>query len=124
MTPSSVIPVLDRAEGKRRAGGDEKLCNELVAVFLSDLPRLTQLIQAAIAQQSAKALRLAAHSLRGSASQIGALAVVERASILERMAKAGDLSNAQQQEHLLAEDLRQLSLALQATADPPAPLPS
>jgi HPt (histidine-containing phosphotransfer) domain-containing protein len=112
MTLPSELPVLDRAEALRRAGGDAKLCRELASVFLRDVPRLTDLISAAIAQHSAKKLCIAAHSLRGSASTIGALAVAGRALILETMCQGSDLCDAVQQQHLLAEDLRQLSLVL------------
>ena len=104
--------VLDRAEGVRRSGGDTGLYQELMAVFLADVPRLTQLVHVAIAEQSGPGLRLAAHSLRGSASQIGALAVADRASNLEAMGKSADLRDALEQQRLLSEDLRQLILAL------------
>ena len=112
MTSPSAIPVLDRAEGLRRSGGDERLFKELTAVFLADLSRLTQLIQVAITQESAHGLRQAAHSLRGSANQIGALAVAERALHLEKMGKAAALRDAPEQQRLLTEELRQLLLAL------------
>ena len=107
--------VLDRAEGVRRSGGDTGLYQELMAVFLADVPRLTQLVHVAIAEQSGPGLRLAAHSLRGSASQIGALAVADRASNLEAMGKSADLRDALEQQRLLSEDLRQLILALNGT---------
>lgn len=114
VTSPSVIPVLDCTEGLRRSGGDEQLFRELTAVFLADVSRLTQLIHVALAERSAEGLRQAAHSLRGSASQIGALAVTERASILEKMGKAADLGDAPEQRLLLTEELRQLLLALNA----------
>jgi HPt (histidine-containing phosphotransfer) domain-containing protein len=112
MTPPLPIPVLDRVEGLRRAGGNKKLFLELVEVLRADLPRLTQLINTAIDQQSAPAVREAAHALRGSVSQLGALAVAERAGILEKIGIDGDLRDAERHQHLLAEDLRQLTLAL------------
>ena len=122
MTPPVELPVLDRAEALRRAGGDERLCRELVGVFLRDVPRLTDLICTAIAQHSAKKLRVAAHSLRGSASTVGALAVAGRALILETMGQGSDLRDAAQQQQFLAEDLRQLSLVLNSM--PPSATPT
>ena len=110
-SPAS-IPVLDRAEGMRRVGGDEKLFREMAELFLADAPRLTQLISAAIAERSPKGLRLAAHSLKGSASQIGASAVMTRAWFLEKMGKESNFHEAEHQLHLLKEELRQLALAL------------
>jgi two-component system, sensor histidine kinase and response regulator len=112
MTPPLPIPVLDRVEGLRRAGGNEKLFLELVEVLLDDLPRLTLLVNTAIDEQSAPALREAAHALRGSVSQLGALAVAERARILEKIGIDGELRDAERHQSLLSEDLRQLTLAL------------
>ena len=120
MTSSPAIAVLDRAEGLRRSGGDEKLFKELRAVFWADLARLTQLVNAAIVQRSAEGLRHAAHSLRGSASQIGALAVAQRALHLEKMGKAADLLDAPEQQLLLTEELRQLLVALDAVESLPS----
>jgi two-component system sensor histidine kinase/response regulator len=114
MDSPAPIPVLDRAEGLRRVGGDEKLYREMAELFLADAPRLTQLISAAIAGRSPKGLRLAAHSLKGSASQVGATAAVERAWLLEKMGKENDFREAEHHLHLLTEELRQLSLALHA----------
>ena len=121
MTLPAELPVLDRAEALRRAGGDERLCCELVGVFLRDVPRLTDLVSTAIAQRSAKKLRIAAHSLRGSASTVGALAVAGRALILETMCQGNDLQDAAQQQQFLAEDLRQLSLVLNSMSPSATP---
>src|SRR5437899_3070488 len=98
MDSPAPIPVLDRAEGLRRVGGDEKLFREMAELFLADAPRLTQLVCAAVSDRSGKALRLAAHSLKGSASQVGALAVVQRAWALEKMGKENDFRDAEQQQ--------------------------
>src|SRR5262245_37984532 len=109
-------PVLDHAEGLRRMRGNEKLYCELASLFLSDVPRLTGLLRDAVARGSAKDMQYAAHSLKGSASQLGARAVTLRAQTLEAM---GDLGEATAQLALLDDELRVLSVALTALLDTP-----
>ncbi len=57
------------------------------AHLLGDLPRLLDLAQHAAQLKLNKDLHLAVHSLRGSASHLGALAVVEAAWAVEKLAK-------------------------------------
>jgi HPt (histidine-containing phosphotransfer) domain-containing protein len=119
MSGSSSFPVLERAEGIRRSGGDESIFNELTTIFLADVGRLAGLVRTAVEQQSADGLIYAAHTLRGSASQIGATAVAERSRILEKMARAGDLSKSHEQLRLLNEDIQQLTDLLQSGSSAP-----
>ena len=116
MHSSSPHPVLDRTEGLRRVRGNEKLYRELVQVFLRDLPRLTGLLRAAVENRSAKDLHAAAHSLKGSASHLGASAVVQAAWVLEKMGHDGDLTEVANSFQLLERDLQELTPLLQSLA--------
>ncbi len=72
------------------AGGDPGLERELAGLFLEEAPRLLdQLSTAVAARDGAVAVRLA-HSLKGSAATVGALAVRDRAQRLELSAGAAD----------------------------------
>jgi HPt (histidine-containing phosphotransfer) domain-containing protein len=114
MPTSDPLAVLDRNEGLRRVRGNQKLYRELAAVFLSDLPRLTSLLRAALANRSGQELRYAAHCLKGSASHLGASAVAQSASILEKVGRDGDLIGAMDHFLLLERDLHQLIPVLQS----------
>jgi HPt (histidine-containing phosphotransfer) domain-containing protein len=113
-------PVLDRAEGLRRVRGNETLYRELMQVFLNDLPRLTALLRTALENASANDLHYAAHSLKGSASHLGALAIAQDAWIFEKMGRDGDLAGAMDHFRVFEQDLHRLIPVLQSlTSDAP-----
>jgi HPt (histidine-containing phosphotransfer) domain-containing protein len=110
MTPAALNSMLDRAEGLRRAGGDAALYRDLLKVFLADVPRLLGLLDMAASQPSARALRHAAHSLKGSASAIGASGIAQQACSLEQMARSDRAADA-------ADPLRHLQAELRTLAE-------
>ena len=71
--------------------GGEDVVAEICDLFLSDIdPRVDELRRAAESGDR-ETLRAGAHQLKGSASNIGAVAVSGAAAELERLAKAGEL---------------------------------
>jgi signal transduction histidine kinase/DNA-binding response OmpR family regulator len=80
--------VLDRAvlRSLARDVGDEAIVEEICAIFLSETgPRLLE-IERAAEHRDAEALRVSAHTLKGSAVNVGAVAVASAAAELERLA--------------------------------------
>ena len=75
-----------------RLGGDLALLEEIAEIFIDDGPRQLVEVADAIARGDAKALRIAAHTLKGSAANFAWDPVVDVASRLERMGSLGDLS--------------------------------
>ncbi|UNK41996.1 ATP-binding protein [Luteimonas sp. S4-F44] len=69
--------------------------DRLVAVFLDDTPRLLANFNAAAAVGDQSAMREAAHSLKSSSANLGALALSTEAKRIEAAARAGTLSNAE-----------------------------
>ncbi len=82
-------PAFDRHVALLRVGGDEELLKEIADIFLEDYPKVLAEIQAALACGDARRLEQSAHTLKGSAGNFGAKAVVETASRLEQMGRAG-----------------------------------
>jgi HPt (histidine-containing phosphotransfer) domain-containing protein len=83
--------VLNLTQALARAGGSEKLLHRVCQVFLDNLPRMWAAIQTAVANGDAAAIQQAAHTLKGSASLLGAHAVTEAARDPENTAKSGKL---------------------------------
>jgi signal transduction histidine kinase/DNA-binding response OmpR family regulator len=80
--------VLDRAvlRSLARDVGDEANVEEICALFLAETgPRLLE-IERAAEHRDAEALRVSAHTLKGSAVNVGAIAVASAAAELERLA--------------------------------------
>ncbi len=84
----------DEAALLERVEGDTELLAEIVALFLEDSPGHMEEVRAAVAAGDATALKRAAHTLKGAASNFGAAAVVASALELETMGRAGSLAGA------------------------------
>jgi len=67
--------------------------NLLVRVYLEDAPRLIASLQEASAAGDAEAIGAAAHSLKSSSANLGALALAELARLCEQEARSGQLSD-------------------------------
>ncbi len=67
----------------------------LINTFLSDSEARIVDIQASISANDAEALRKSAHSIKGSSSNVCAIALSECARILEHMGKEGTTAGAQ-----------------------------
>jgi HPt (histidine-containing phosphotransfer) domain-containing protein len=93
--PAAESP-FDEAALLERVEGDVELLAEIVALFREGSPRLLEEVRAAVAAGDSAALKRAAHTLKGAASNFGATAVVGIALELEMMGRANDLSWAAQ----------------------------
>jgi len=87
-------PTFDGNAMLERFGGDGELLGELAQIFLEDCPTRLSAIKAGLERRDAVALQEAAHALRGSVANFGAVQAVEAALKLELMGKAGDLTGA------------------------------
>jgi CheY-like chemotaxis protein/HPt (histidine-containing phosphotransfer) domain-containing protein len=85
---------IDIAVLREFANGDEDLVRHLTDLFLRTSQDLLTAMRDAIACGDARALEHAAHSIKGSASLIGARNAGERAERLELMGHANDLAGA------------------------------
>lgn len=105
--------VFDREDALRRINGDESLFKELLVLLSGEYPKLLRDIRAGISEQNARKVQLAAHTLRGAVSTIGALKAQDSAQVLENMARKNDLSEAAS----ACEDLEKALEELQSHLD-------
>jgi CheY-like chemotaxis protein/HPt (histidine-containing phosphotransfer) domain-containing protein len=89
------VEVLDEALLLSRVDSDAQLLRDLVDLFLEECPRLVDEIRVALDKKDAKAVQRGAHSLKGSSSNLAAKMASEAAFKLERLARAGDLADAE-----------------------------
>jgi signal transduction histidine kinase/ligand-binding sensor domain-containing protein/CheY-like chemotaxis protein/HPt (histidine-containing phosphotransfer) domain-containing protein len=68
--------------------------NELIALFLSDIPKRIEAVRKAISDGDATALIRTAHSLAGGAASVGARTMSELAGELEKLGRRGELGEA------------------------------
>ncbi len=110
--PPASRPDFDRARAMEQVGGDEELLQELLAAFLSECPPLIVQIRDAIIQHDALQLERAAHTLKGAAASVAALAAAEVAQQLEIMGRTGDLAKSTPTFSEMEETLHRLRRVL------------
>jgi len=95
-------------------GDDPELVQELVGLFSDEAPRLLDAIRKAVAASDAHAVAHAAHTLKGSAANLGAPRASEAALVLEMIGRSGDLGPAGVACERLEAELARLQDALAA----------
>ena len=98
MTPVDVAPeisrVLNVAGTLENLGGDPELYQELMEFFLEMAPQQLDDLEAALESGDVAAVDLQAHSMKGGASNVGAIRIAEASRELEMLAKSGSLEGA------------------------------
>ena len=112
---TSAHPVFDRETALERVNFEEELLDEVTQLFLTDLPNRIAELQSALERGDAKPLEMAAHSLKGSASYVGAARTAAQAFKLETMGRSGDLSRALEEFRQLEREIERLKEAIAAT---------
>jgi two-component system, sensor histidine kinase and response regulator len=91
--PDKVIP-WDMGKTLEALGGDEKLLQEVIEIFLEEVPRHMASLRQAIAQGNAEATEIAAHTLKGELGYLGISEVSRKARELEEIGHKSDLRRA------------------------------
>ncbi len=106
------MTVFDKEAALHRLEGDLDLLRELAEIFREETPRLTTTLGAALAANDILAAQRAAHAIKGSAANLGAVALCEQAKRIELMARAGDLGEADAAYASLRVDLERFEAVL------------
>jgi CheY-like chemotaxis protein len=129
LVPDAAGPVAPAGDAPARTAdflkafeNDWGFFKEVVQVFCADYPNHLAVLRGAAAAVDAPACMRAAHSLKGMLRNFQAEAAAERASVLEKMGRAGDMAGAGPLIDALVEDLDALEEELhrvlaQAPAD-------
>ena len=118
MTSSEPGDVLDMnvIDSLRELGGDSDpdLLVELIDLFLADAPQHVEVIEAALESGDAKALEHAAHSLKSSCANIGALQMSSLCFDLEVMGREQRIEDRPEMASEIRERFSSVQAALSA----------
>lgn len=101
-----IVPVADRAPKQRSAqvvsfddvrelvDGDRDVFEELVEIFLTDVPRHLQGIRDGISREDIEAVRHSAHTLKGTVGIFAAERTIQAAATVEQKAGQPDIEDA------------------------------
>ncbi len=106
---------VDLSVALRWLGGDRHLLSELVGIFVDDGPKRVQAIRVALTAADVRQVEQVAHSLKGSASILGATQLQSAALALEDAAHDGHTEN---WPALVAQIARELDKVIAFFADP------
>jgi len=98
-------------------GGDPRLVGELIESYLEETPKLLARLEAAMRAGDADGVRLAAHTLKSSSADFGALALADLARDLEAKARAGSMANAGRRATQVQVEYEKVRAALEAALD-------
>ncbi len=104
-------PVFDREGMMSRLMGDEHLARVLISTFLSDMPKQFETLKQYLAENDCDGATRQAHTIKGAAANLGAIALSHIAAAIETAGKSGDC---EQMETMLPELEKQLVLTEQA----------
>ncbi|NTV10295.1 MAG: response regulator [Zoogloea sp.] len=116
--------VFDRAAALENLGDDECLLNELIALYLSEEPRMIAELEAAHAAADPVALHAAAHSLKGAVANFTAPLAIRAAPRLAHASGRRDMQEAGIALHGLREELAALRHAFGGGVANPADTPA
>jgi len=104
--------VVDAPRLLERVGHDRGALARLVHLFLADYPKQLARIRRAVAARDPKALRAAAHALKGAVSNFAAPGATEAALRLQLMGDGGSVTGARSATALLEGELTRVHEAL------------
>ena len=99
--PDEYWAAFDRAAVLDRLDGDEEMLVEVMETFLEDAPQQLRLIEEAVTASDATQIRFYAHTLKGSAGNVGATGLQTAAYWLEKASLDGN----PKQFRLLLDDI-------------------
>ena len=94
--------------------GRTGLLRRIVGVYLDDTPAGIQALRSAVDGDDAEAARKAAHGLKSSSANVGALRLSALCREMEEMARGGDLSAAAAKRHEIEREYGRVAMALSA----------
>jgi two-component system, sensor histidine kinase and response regulator len=104
--------VFDRAVLLNRVNGDEEIVADVMEVFLQDVPHQIISLQGAIANGDGVLAERQAHSIKGAAANVGAVALQEVAYQMEKTVKGGQLNGAVKLVEAIGEEFNKVKLLI------------
>lgn len=110
----SSIPVFNKSALGDRLMDDTDLIAEIIAIFLSDIPRRLAILKDHVISGQAAAAGEQAHAIKGAAADVGGEVVRAVALEMEKAGKAGDLETLEKAMPKLEKEFERLKEAMQS----------
>jgi signal transduction histidine kinase/CheY-like chemotaxis protein len=110
--PETSLDLASLQNLREMVGGDDLFLMNLIDDFLRDAPQLLADMRQALGEQNAPRLRLAAHSLKSTSADFGAIALSSLCRELEELAKANSCLGAAEKVVQAETEYREVSVQL------------
>jgi CheY-like chemotaxis protein/HPt (histidine-containing phosphotransfer) domain-containing protein len=110
---SSAFSALDMADALRRVEGDSELLEEISRIFTEECQKTMAGLRRALEEPDLGLVERLAHTLKGSASNVGARILAHTTAELEAMARAGNLQGARAQFKTVEDDVSELLVEME-----------
>ena len=90
----AAVPRFDASAFVERLMGNEELARRVAAMFVDTMPGQLAALSKAIARSDATASRIAAHSIKGAAANVGGDSVQDLAARMEKLVESGSMETA------------------------------
>ncbi len=114
--PAEALPPLDKVAALDRFEGDVELVQELVALFLDELPHMRSEVTESFSAGDVKRLERAAHTLKGAVGNFAAKPAFDLAFTLEQIGRNGEMDSAPDAIAALMAEVDRLEPALREFA--------
>ncbi|MBF0450135.1 MAG: response regulator [Candidatus Magnetomorum sp.] len=94
MPKNNDLEIFDRNSLKARVGGNEKILESIVHLFLNETPKQIEELKKALAEKDMKSATNTAHSMKGSAGNFGATQMRDISYTLEKLCRENQLEKA------------------------------
>ncbi len=84
------LKIWDKEEALERLGGNEVLLGKIIRSFVNDAPKMLEALKKSVQMNDASSVQLHAHSIKGSAGNVGAQQLQHIAKTIESAAKEGN----------------------------------
>ena len=88
------VPIFDKADALERMMDDEELLLEIIELYNDDTADLIQQLVLAAETSDQRLLHRAAHTVKGSSANIGAMRIMSVATLMEKECVEGNLQRA------------------------------
>jgi CheY-like chemotaxis protein/HPt (histidine-containing phosphotransfer) domain-containing protein len=110
--PSEEASVFDRTALLNRVAGNEDICQEIIGIFLQDVPRQIESLENTINKKDPALVNRQAHTLKGASGNVSAVSLQDAAMQLEVAGKNSDLSRATEMLNTIKKEFEKVKKAM------------
>ncbi|MEA2038526.1 MAG: response regulator [Thermodesulfobacteriota bacterium] len=104
--------VFDRNELMKRVDGDEDLLNEILSIFMKDIPGKLEVLKQAVEDNDPTGVGQYAHAIKGASANIAAHRLKNVAAEMEKAGMAGNLEPGRALQHKIETEFAKLQMTL------------